>query len=224
MSGKPPKTARTIVTDPIGVKETGNCCNPLIRKVSFAICTVRTNGRITTLPGTAGSCQKRRMASATKWSGPRPLGEFAARVIDPAVGKRGFATAELLASWDTIVGARNGAFTQPEKLTFARGQSGGGVLTIRVDGPRAIFLQHEAGQLIARINTFLGFTAVAELRFVQKPLSPKARRPEAPPQAPIPAQLATALDEAVSTVDGDPLREALRRLGEGVIRDRLARP
>ncbi|MCC6735886.1 MAG: DUF721 domain-containing protein [Bauldia sp.] len=164
------------------------------------------------------------MASPTKWSGPVPLGALAARVIDPAVGRRGFATAELLASWDTIVGARNGAFTQPEKLVFARGQAGGGVLTVRVDGPRAIFLQHEAGQLIARINSFLGFAAVAELRFIQKPLSRKPRKAEAPPPAPIPAPLAEALDEAVSTVDGDPLKEALRRLGEGVIRDRLARP
>jgi hypothetical protein len=164
------------------------------------------------------------MASATKWSGPRALGEFAARVIDPAVGKRGFATAELLASWDTIVGARNGAFTQPEKLTFARGQKGGGVLTVRVDGPRAIFLQHEAGQLIARINAFLGFAAVAELRFIQKPLTPKAKPREDKASTPLPAELATALDDAVSTVDGDPLKEALRRLGEGVIRSRLARP
>ncbi|MGV8841498.1 MAG: DUF721 domain-containing protein [Bauldia sp.] len=164
------------------------------------------------------------MASATKWSGPTALGEFAARVIDPAVGKRGFATAELLASWDTIVGARNGAFTQPEKLTFARGRSGGGVLTVRVEGPRAIFLQHESGQLIARINSFLGFAAVAELRFVQKPLGRKPQKAETLPPAPIPAPLAQALDDAVSTVDGDPLKEALRRLGEGVIRDRLARP
>jgi hypothetical protein len=162
------------------------------------------------------------MANGMK-KGPVSLAVAIGRTLDPAVARRGFASVDLLASWDSVVGPRYAGFTQPEKLAPPRQGDGPGVLTVRVDGPRAVFLQHELPQFIDRINRFLGYAAVGEVRIVQKPMpAPPKPAPKAPP--PLPAEVEKALDEAVATVGDEGLREALRRLGRAVAGSRLAQP
>jgi hypothetical protein len=84
----------------------------------------------------------------------------------------------------------------------------------------ALHLQHESGEVIARVNAFLGFAAVARLKIVQKPV--------AAPAKPRPAQRALSLPEAarldgmVRGIEDDGLREALARLGRSVVGSRGA--
>jgi hypothetical protein len=144
-------------------------------------------------------------------------------VLDPVNARRGFGAADLIARWDDIVGPRYAAFTRPEKLTWPDRREGAGVLTVRVDGGRAVFLQHEREQFIERINGFLGFTAVAEIKIIQRPIIRLARR-AAPELRPLPPVEAIALDSKIAGVEDDSLRAALKRLGEGVVGARLARP
>ena len=161
------------------------------------------------------------MAATTDRKSAQPLARLIGKVLDPVTAKRGFAAADLLAAWDDVIGPRYAPFTQPDKLTWPRGREGGGILTIRIDGARALFFQHESDQAIERINRFLGFAAVAELRLLHRPV--KSRRKAAvPPPAPLPMDEASALQQAVAPVADDALREALLRLGEGVVRSRLA--
>jgi hypothetical protein len=155
--------------------------------------------------------------------GPVSLAVAIGRTLDPAVARRGFATVDLLASWDAVVGPRYAGCTQPEKLTRPRQGDGPGVLTVRVDGARAVFLQHELPQFIDRINGFLGYAAVGEVRIIQKPMPVAPRQaPEAPP--PLPASAEAALAEAVAPVEDEALRESLRQLGRAVTGRRLAQP
>ena len=160
------------------------------------------------------------MVRAKKQYGAVQLASLAAQVIDPLTAKRGFAKADLVLAWSDVVGPRYAALTRPEKLRWPR-NGFGAVLTVRVDGPAAVFLQHESEQFIARVNAFLGYSAVTSLRIVQKPIAAEGPPPAAP--EPSEAELA-AVQQSVATIEAGGLRDALERLGTAVAADRLARP
>jgi hypothetical protein len=161
------------------------------------------------------------MSPVKKPYGAVRLARLAADVIDPITAKRGFAKANLVSSWGDVVGPRYAATTQPEKLHWPR-DGYGAVLTVRVGGPGAVFLQHEKEQFLGRINTFLGYAAVTELRIVQKPIGRTARRAESPPDLPGPTR--EAIRESVAELADGGLRDALMRLATAIATDRLARP
>ncbi len=99
--------------------------------------------------------------------GALPLSALVGRVIGPVAKRRGFATADLIAAWPEIVGARFADCTRPDKIVWPRGEANvdmPGVLTLKVDGPRAVLVQHELGQILERVNAFLGYGAVGQVR------------------------------------------------------------
>src|SRR5262249_23625884 len=61
----------------------------------------------------------------------------------------------------------------------------GGTLTLKAEPAAALFLQHESRALCARINTYLGRSAVTRLKFVQGTL---AAPPPPPPRRGIPTE------------------------------------
>jgi hypothetical protein len=87
---------------------------------------------------------------------------------------------------------------------------------LKVDGPRAIELQHRSEQILERVNMYFGYRAIAQLRFLQAPLpKPKTQAPTPPPSV-----------EEPSPADGfadTGLAKALGRLGAG-IRGKTPRP
>ena len=161
-----------------------------------------------------------RKALARAASGARPIGAYAGRALDPAARARGFATTALLSEWPAIVGAELAGFTMPDRVVWPRrreaegeeprrGRRGdGAVLVLRVEGPRAIEVQHRSDQILERVNTYFGYRAVVELRIRQAPV---ARRSKAPPLPPPP------LDPGVlppsTAIADEGLRAALLRLG-----------
>jgi hypothetical protein len=163
-------------------------------------------------------------------SGPRPIGAYAARALDPSARARGFATTALLSEWPAIVGAELAEFTMPDRLVWPRRhedteepsakkrwRAEGAVLMLRVEGPRAIEVQHRSGQILERVNTYFGYRAVAEMRILQAPVDRKAPRafsPAAPPEA--------GTLPPCASIEDEPLRKALSRLGEA-LRARLTR-
>ena len=154
--------------------------------------------------------------------GPVMLAELVGKVIDPVTKRRGFATTDLIAAWAEIIGPRYADCTRPEKILWPKGEEMEGapaLLVLRVDGPRAIFVQHEAAQIVERVNAFLGYGAIGHLRIIQAPVNmagPVAAS-EAPPLAP---EAEARLAETIATVPNDDLRAALDRLGRGVLSDR----
>jgi hypothetical protein len=163
------------------------------------------------------------MASSHSNRPAQPIARLAGAVLDPLVAKRGFASASLLAAWDEVVGPRYAAVSQPEKITWPRGREGAGILTVRVDGPGAVFLQHDGGPFIERINRYLGFTAVADIRIVQKPLDRRRRRARRDSR-PLTHAEQRRVAAAVAGVDSPDLERALAALGESVIGDQVPRP
>lgn len=127
--------------------------------------------------------------------------------------------------WREIAGEMVAARTEPVKLVKGRaGQPG--VLEIRVDGPAAALIQHQAPAVLERVRLVLGEEAVGRLRIVQGPV-----RHKAPPQAkgvaaararrrsgPLDAAEEARLQAELSKAPEGPLKQALLRLGREVSR------
>jgi len=147
----------------------------------------------------------------------KSVGEFVPALMKPAFEKYGFPAAAILTDWAAIAGTELAAFTAPERLKWPRkassGTDGGGqgaTLILRVDGPRALEVEHLRPRLIERINASFGYRAVADIRVLQAPLirrdAPKTRA-----MTPQPVSMAVFAD-----LKEDRVKEALARIAAGI--------
>ena len=155
---------------------------------------------------------------------PPPAGRGLGKFLKGLEEKFGPGAGPLNLRWKEIVGEVLAKRTEPVKLVKQR--AGGSVLELKVDGPAAALVQHQAPEILARVNLFLGAGAVTKLRIVQGPvrasaaatgpaaLATKRRRGNGPLDAALEAELAQGLADAP---DG-PLKASLMRLGRAVLR------
>lgn len=149
------------------------------------------------------------------------LSELVGPVIEPLTARRGFAIADMLAVWPEIVGPVFAGCTRPERIAWPKAtgdEASAGTLFLRADGPRAVLLQHELPQVIERINAFFGYGAIRTVRIVQGPVG--EAHPGRPEEPPLTAADEASLAGSLSTVEDETLRDALDRLGRGVLRSR----
>lgn len=168
--------------------------------------------------------------------GARAIGAYVDKALDRAAHGRGFATTALLTDWRAIAGADLARYTMPDRIIWprrrddwrgaedddapARGhKSDGATLVLRIEGPRAIEVQHRAGQILERINAYFGYRAVTEMRFLQAPIS-RVERPKHAPKPPLPAY---ALPKSAG-IQHEGLARALARLGAGARSGSANRP
>ncbi len=133
-------------------------------------------------------------------NGVRDVGSLLPDVGGMAFRRFGFVQGALLSRWRDVVGPVYARWSIPESLKFARGQSTGGVLTIRVEGPFSLQLQHVGPQIIDRANRILGHAAVGRIRLVQGEVPKPAERavPQPAPVGPGPtANLSGVKDEGL---------------------------
>ncbi|ODT86237.1 DciA family protein [Phenylobacterium sp. SCN 70-31] len=148
---------------------------------------------------------------------PPPAARALKTYLKDMDGRFGQGADALAARWREVVGPQIAQRTEPVKLT--RGRNGGpSSLEIRVAGPAAAIIQHQAHEILARVNLFLGPEAVQKLRIVQGPL----RRPAPPPAprraaAPLDAAVEAELADGLSGAPEGRLKDALLKLGRGVM-------
>jgi hypothetical protein len=147
---------------------------------------------------------------------PPPAGRALNAFVRELDGRFGQGASGLAARWREIVGPEIARRTEPVKLV--RGRNGGpSSLEIRVAGPAAAIIQHQAHEVLARVNLYLGPDAVQKLRIVQGPL----QRPEPPPRrraAPLDAAREAELARSLADAPDGKLKDALLKLGRGVLR------
>lgn len=150
--------------------------------------------------------------------GQRRLADNLRRLTRGLCAQQGFAQAEVITHWRDIVGSHLADHCLPEKLSFGKGQAqgeNGGTLHIVAGGAIAPELQHMTPQLIARINGYFGFPAVARLSLRQAPVSLyRRRRPKPRPLSPGDQK---ALAELTGAVANPALKAALDRLGAAIL-------
>ena len=80
--------------------------------------------------------------------------------------RAGFSDPTLVLRWKEIAGPEIARIAHPLRFSET-----GGVLTLLAEPGAALFLGHESRLLAARINAYLGRTAVARIKFVQGTLT-----------------------------------------------------
>ena len=150
---------------------------------------------------------------------PPPLGRALNKTLKELDARFGQGSTALEARWREVVGAEIAKRTEPVKLP--RGRNGGpSTLEIRVAGPAAAIIQHQAQEILARVNLFLGAEAVQKLRIVQGPLQNKYE-PAAKPRRrlpPLDAAAEAGLQAELAAAPSGKLKAALLALGRGVLR------
>lgn len=151
---------------------------------------------------------------------PPKAGRGLTRLIRELDERFGQGPGALQARWREIVGEQIARRTEPVKLV--KGRSGAPAsLEIRVAGPAAALVQHQAPEILARVNLFLGEGAVGKLRIVQGPLQPAARTDAPAPRrrnVPLDAAQEAELAKGLANEADGPLKAALLALGRGVLR------
>jgi len=155
---------------------------------------------------------------------PRPP-RHAARGLSVAMKKLeekfGRGPDDLKARWKEIVGEALAGRSEPVKLVKSR--TGGATLELRVAGPVAALVQHQAPLILDRLNIYLGPGTVAKLRIVQGPLSKPPTAASAPTRrtrAPLDAAAERELKVSLAEAPDGPLKDALLRLGREVLRSK----
>jgi hypothetical protein len=156
----------------------------------------------------------------------KPLREPVQKLIGKTFAQRGFASAELVTRWAEIAGPDIAAHSEPLKIQWTRAvrspsSPGGapgdggqepGTLVLRVEGPAAIEIQHEADVICERVNRFLGWRAVTRIALRQAPL----RRGERKAVRGFDPAATAAIAASLPDVADEDLRQALARLGAAV--------
>jgi hypothetical protein len=158
---------------------------------------------------------------AKKWRrGARQIADITNKVLEPVLARRTGMTMELLTAWPELAGSRYADVTLPEKLDWPKNHSHEDAfepacLVIACEGTMALFLQHESGQLIERVNSFFGYPAINRIRIIQKPIvqSTKKRKRELPPLS---KNDQVKLDEILDGIEDEKLKASLRKLGTGI--------
>jgi hypothetical protein len=150
---------------------------------------------------------------------PRAAGARLNRFIRDLDERFGRGPDTLKARWREIVGETLARHTEPAKLSRIR-NGGGAILELKVAGPAAALIQHQAPDILARVNLFLGEGAVERLRVVQGTVRSQAAAnpPRRRRAGPLDAAQEAALAEAADGVKDPNLKAALIRLGREVLR------
>lgn len=162
---------------------------------------------------------KAKTPSAAPRARERPRGGEARAIADlvPEIGrtafrKFGFIQSSVVSRWREIVGDRIAAVTQPAMIRFPVGQKAGGTLHLTISGAHAPMLQHIAPDIIAAVNRFFGYAAIAHVRMTHGQVA--STPPVQPPAMlkPVPTELGDSLRDI-----GDPeLRTVLERMAAGL--------
>ena len=148
---------------------------------------------------------------------PPPAGRALRAFIREIDAKYGQGATALTARWKEVVGPEIARRTEPVKLTKGR-NGAGSALEIRVAGPSAAIVQHQAHEILARVNLFLGAEAVQKLRIVQGPLRRTDQAPVRRRRSPLDAAQEAALAEGLAGASDGGLKDALMALGRAVER------
>lgn len=155
---------------------------------------------------------------------PVAVSDLASGIIDPVLRKRAGVSIGLVQSWEEIAGARLSRSSRPEKIVWPRRLHEDdpfepATLVIACEGAAALHLQHETGEIIGRVNAFLGFAAIGRIKIVQKPIA-TGNRNVRPKLRALDQEESRKLSRTVDGIEDDDLRASLERLGRSVLGSR----
>ncbi len=160
------------------------------------------------------------MAGKARAGNAVPVSDVATAILDPVLRRRAGISVGLVQSWEEIVGERVAAGSRPEKILWPRRASEDdpfepATLVVACNGIAALHIQHETGEIISRINGFLGFAAIGRVKIVQKAVTTQARPVRR--QRELSQTEKERLAQTTKGVEDEGLRAALERLGASIV-------
>jgi hypothetical protein len=144
----------------------------------------------------------------------RAVGAFVPKVTAAAFERYGFHSAEIMTSWETILGADLARMTRPEAIKWPRGSkartneaddgtpAAGATLIVACDPAFALEISYRTQDILDRINRYFGYRAIANLRIVQVPRTTEPAGATVPPsRAPRPVRASTETRDLVAVLD-----------------------
>jgi hypothetical protein len=161
------------------------------------------------------------MAAKHKRGNAVAVGDLATEILDPVLRRRAGMSIALVQCWDEIVGERLAAMSRPEKIAWPKRVHEDdpfepATLIVACEGVAAMRIQHETGEVVARVNAFLGFAAIGRIRIVQKQVVKPGARAKPRPRELSDAESAR-LGRLVEGIEDEGLRASLERLGRAVM-------
>lgn len=148
-------------------------------------------------------------------SGVRQISELMPEVGRTAFRRFGFIQSSVVSRWPEIVGARHARVCSPESIRFPPGEKSEGILQLVVVAAHAPMIQHVIPEIVARVNRFFGYNAVARVKIRQGDVKPPPAtqvRTAPPSLKPVPFELGESLRDI-----GDPeLRAVLESLARSI--------
>ncbi len=147
------------------------------------------------------------------------LSTLVPELVDDIFTRKGLTSSALIAAWPDLAGsfAKNSII---ETIRWHGHSDRNGTLVIRVDGPEALYLQHEESQIIERVNKFLGCHAISRLKIIQTPITkPKIREKQKLPE--LSQKQEVQLHNFIGTCDNEALNQAILKMGREVFKRAL---
>jgi len=149
----------------------------------------------------------------------QPLAYHIAPPMVLILQKKGGFDVDLLACWPQIVGETLAQLCVPFKLKRARGrddlQATPVTLLIACEGFACLKIQHQADEIIQKINLFLGSQLINRIKIVQKSLHLHQHYP--PPKRPLSQSEMCFLEKQAAFIEDDALRTSMIRLGKNIM-------
>lgn len=169
---------------------------------------------------------KKPVSAGKSRAGFRSLSDMTTGVLDPVLRKRAGINLSLVQSWEDIVGTLVGSQSRPLKILWPRRAHEDdpfqpATLVIGCTGAMAMRIQHSTGEIISRVNSFLGFAAVARIKIEQRTIAqPVKRQPIRPVLLSAPVE--KKIERATAAIDDEDLRASLIRLGRHIQAEKVS--
>lgn len=151
-----------------------------------------------------------------------PASASVSKIVKPLSAKFGAGVTAIHQNWETIAGRRFAKISRPVKIT---GGKDGRTLVIKAPGPAAALIMASSGQILDRLNSFLGYGHITRIKLIQGAMNPK---PAAPNPTPSPRGLSpsekASLQSGLEHIEDDALRQALEGLGKKTLAQTRQRP
>lgn len=134
-----------------------------------------------------------------------------------ALGKRGFAATDLIERWSDVVGTELSQGVRPNKITYPKGARANGTLHVKVmGGAFATLLEHRKKYILEKINTFLGYVAVTDIKMTQGAFLASKVSPKAPSPRELTPEEEEILQNRVKEIEDKELKKAVYDLGKTI--------
>lgn len=152
----------------------------------------------------------------------RSAAAYINRILDPIMAKRAGVSLALMNAWSEIVGTDVASMSLPLKVKWPNQLAHEdifkpGTLMIAAEGMAALHIQHQTGEIIDKVNAFMGYQAIDHVRLTQKPV--EVRKPKKQ-KRPITQSEKRKIKRLAESIEDIGLKNALERFGQNVLREK----